>query len=210
MSAQLQSTTMIRYALMLSTAIAAGVSNIHSARSETQGALGPTSTGSTDIYLLIVQQARFIAPQSFFMVAKPFPNLNSLPPNAFGESAPIALRATTQQDFDLRDPKAQHWLTDQLRENGETSFSVCLPKGQGELALLDSSRYSTVDGQPLRVSFSKSSNGGATSSDKCPGGLNTTIRISMTTEIDATSAAQTNTQDLTEISAQISLVIVPR
>ncbi|MEP4148049.1 MAG: hypothetical protein ABJL54_12560 [Halioglobus sp.] len=202
-----QSSVAMRTALAMLLVIAAAAFESNPSRADAQGDLGKLSRGSSEIYLIIIQPAKILAPASFFAIAGPIAKGNS---NTVSGAAAAALIARESRNFDLNELETRSWLTQELRENGVAEFDVCIPEGRGEISLLPSNST-----QSLLVEFSKSDSGNtADSSESCSGGSKTTINISMSPHRTETNnvllSAGTDTQVSRNISTPINLIIVPR
>ena len=222
MSVQIENMSYARRLPITTFAFAFLLSVVDVARSETQGEIGALSLGKTEILLIIVEPARFLAPAGFFSSDAAIPKFREAMSASADRSGAIGLRGGNSQGFNPQNRQATDWLANELVANGEAEFSVCIPRGQGDVGLLNSSQQSTkggeisnVGGGSLVVKFSKSSGNSAASGSKgCPDGLKTNISISMSPgapgDFGAGKLESPVPQNLVNDSTQISLIIVPR
>ncbi|MEP6388598.1 MAG: hypothetical protein ABJ056_01640 [Halioglobus sp.] len=196
--------------------------SIDAAQSETAGELGSRSVGTSTVFISIVQPARFFAPATFSMAPEGSRSsranaISAVPEKSLSnETKPLA-----PSEFYLNDPKTQYSLSRQLSTTGSTDFSLCVPKGRGNVTLLGSNQKTAVytantetGVHSFSVSLTQGKNGRSASSDAgCPGGGETVVQISITgSTIDrlrAKPSANEQERSPADRFAKIELVVVP-
>jgi len=184
-------------------------------------ALADPVAATSSIYLQILESPTFLVPEGFISTISQAGGQSGTPTGSLATSTSVVEdgngRLSTKQ-FYLGDEDVQQWFFDQLVENGQTDFSMCIPGGEASyLNILDtdngtSSLVASVEGQSAAMIISVDPDGTGSAGASCRGGKSSNVAISMVSATasgvtQSTEADSANTQEIDV--TRIDLVITP-
>lgn len=184
-------------------------------------ALADPVAATSSIYLQILESPTFLVPQGFVSTTPQAGGQSGTPTGSLATSTSVVEdgngRLSTRQ-FYIGDEDVQQWFFEQLVQNGQTDFAMCVPGGEAShLSILDtdngtSSLVAAVEGQSAAMIISVNPDGTGSAGASCRGGKSSNVAISM---VSATASGVTGSTEADSANTQvidvtrIDLVITP-